>query len=228
MKTENDIITIEKQLKLFRSLPRYLQSRERELISNYGEEKTRTIIRVATLAYPEILSRVPDFHTPMYDALIRLASKMAALKKGMRAAGISTEEFVRFNIEETRARAKKAPALLRKAGGKIYLSRPMQGYLKGVASSVSANGWPTRLISGGRKDAFSMSVETRNCQMVAFWHAIGEGDITPYCTFFDFTAAELLGVGLKQVSTIDSGVCKYCFYKQGEVEWPEPIQKILH
>jgi hypothetical protein len=228
MKTENNTITTERQLKLLKSLPRYLQSREKELISNYGEERTRIIIRKAAQAYPEILSRVPDFHTPMYDALVRLASKMAALKKGMKAAGISTEEFVRFNIEKTRVRAKKTPALLRKAGGKIYLSRPMRAYLKGVASSVTAHGWPTRLISGGRRDGFVMSVETRNCQMVAFWNAIGEGDITPYCTFFDFTAAELLGLGLKQVSSIDSGLCKYCFYKQGGVEWPESIQKIMN
>jgi hypothetical protein len=63
--------------------------------------------------------------------------------------------------------------------------------------------------------------------MVAFWESIGEGDIRPYCTFFDFTSAEALGLGLKQVSDIDTGVCKYCFYKNGKVHWPESIQRIL-
>ena len=63
--------------------------------------------------------------------------------------------------------------------------------------------------------------------MVAFWESVGEGDIRPYCTFFDFTSAEALGLGLRQVSDIDSGVCKYCFYKNGQVKWPESIERIL-
>jgi len=67
----------------------------------------------------------------------------------------------------------------------------------------------------------------KNCQMVAFWESIGEVDIDSYCVFSVFTSAELLGVGLKQVSTIDSGVCKYCFYKKGKVQWPDAVQKIL-
>ena len=164
----------------------------------------------------------------MYDTLMSTGSKLAALKKGMNACNISTEEFVRFNIETTRDAAAKVPGFARKFGGKIYLSGFMRKYLKKVARTISANGWPTEVINGSKKDDFAMSVETRNCQMVAFWEQIGEGDIKPYCTFFDFTAAEALGVGLKQVSTIDSGVCKYCFYKKGSVQWPKEISHILN
>ena len=80
--------------------------------------------------------------------------------------------------------------------------------------SVSANGWPTKVIDGTNDEDFEMVVETRDCQMVAFWESIGEGDIKPYCTFFDFSA-------------IDSGICKYCFYKSGQVQWPEAVHNIL-
>jgi hypothetical protein len=163
----------------------------------------------------------------MYDALMATASKMAALKKGMNSVGISTEEFVKFSIEDTRSTGEKVPSFLLKMGGKVYLSKLMRRYLKKVGKSVSENGWPTEVIDGKKTDDFEMSVETRNCQMVAFWESIGEGDIKPYCTFFDFTSAEMLGVGLKQVSTIDSGVCKYCFYKRGKVEWPAAVQEVL-
>ena len=220
-------ITEKKQQKLKNSLPKYLKSKKKTLVQRYGEEKTDKIIAVAQQVYPEIVSALPAFKTPMYDALISVAGKMGALKKGMRAAGIPTEEFVRFNIEETRASAKKVPFVVKKLGGKIYLSSLMRRYLNGVAKSVSANGWPTKLINGTKNDDYAMSIETRDCQMVAFWESIGEGDTRPYCTFFDFTSAELLGIGLRQVSTIDSGVCKYCFYKNGHVEWPDPIQQIF-
>jgi hypothetical protein len=104
----------------------------------------------------------------------------------------------------------------------------MRKYLNGVAKTVTKNGWPTKLINGTKQDDFVMSIETRNCQMVAFFETIGEGDIKPYCTFFDFSSAEALGVGLKQVSDIDSGVCKYCFYKKGQVEWPDSIKEVMH
>lgn len=217
----------EKQLKLKKSFPKYLKSNKKRMIRYFGEETTAKIFSEAEQVYPEIVNKIPYFDTPMYDALIILASKMAALKKGMKAAGIGTEEFVRFFIENTRSTAQKAPFFLRRFGGKIYLSRLVRIYLKRVAKSVTANGWPTKLIDGSKENDFDMSVETENCQMVAFWESIGEGDIKPFCTFFDFTSAELLGIGLKQVSTIDSGVCKYCFYKKGKVEWPDAVQRIL-
>jgi hypothetical protein len=99
--------------------------------------------------------------------------------------------------------------------------------MKKGMKSVSANGWPTKVIDGTNDEDFEMVVETRDCQMVAFWESIGEGDIKPYCTFFDFSAAEILGIGLKQASAIDSGICKYCFYKSGQVQWPEAVHNIL-
>lgn len=227
MTTQIKLIDRNKQIRLIKSLPKYLQSKRKALETSYGTEKTQTILKVASEVYPEIVSRVPTFNSSMYDALIILASKMAALKKGMKAAGISTVEFVKFNIEQTRLSAAKAPMFLRKLGGKIYLSRPVRRYLNRVAQRVTKNGWPTKLIPGKKGDDFTMSLETRNCQMLAFWESVGEGDIRPYCTFFDFTSAEALGLGLRQVSDIDTGVCKYCFYKKGEVKWPSSIQQVL-
>jgi hypothetical protein len=228
--TENSSLkTIDKkkQDKLIRSYPKYLKSKEKALIKHFGAERTKHILFRAEKAFPSIVSKVNTFKTPMYDALMATASKMAALKKGMNSVGISTEEFVKFSIEDTRSTSEKVPSFLLKMGGKVYLSKLMRRYLKKVGKSVSENGWPTKVIDGKKTDDFEMSVETRNCQMVAFWESIGEGDIRPYCTFFDFTSAEMLGIGLMQVSTIDSGVCKYCFYKEGKVEWPDAVREVL-
>lgn len=216
-----------RKLKLKKSLPKYLKSKRKNLIQYFGEEKTKIIISEAQEAFSDIVNKMPYFKTPMYDSLIALSGKMAALKKGMKGAGIGTEEFIKFNIDETQITANKIPKFLRVLGGKIYLSRMMQKYLKRVAGNVSINGWPTKLITGSNKDDFAMSVETTDCQMINFWESIGEGDIKSYCAFFDFTSAEILGIGLKQVSSIESGLCKYCFYKDGDVEWPDPIKKIL-
>ncbi len=220
-------ISKEKQLKLINRFPKYLNSKRKQMILHFGAEKTEKVLSIAEHEYPKLLKKTPTFNTPMYDALMVPAGKMAALKKGMNAVGISTEEFVKFSIDDTRATGRKVPSFLLKLGGKIYLSKLMRNFLKKVGKSVTANGWPTRVIDGNKTDDFEMSVETQNCQMVAFWESIGEGDIRPYCTFFDFTSAEMLGVGLKQVSTIDSGVCKYCFYKKGKVEWPDAVLKVL-
>lgn len=227
MTTQTKKINLNKQIRLINSLPKYLQSKRKALETGYGAEKTRNILKEAREVYPQIVSRVPTFNSSMYDTLMVMASKMAALKKGMNAVGISTGDFVKFNIEQTRLSAAKAPRFLRNLGGRIYLSWPMRRYLNRVAHRVNNNGWPTKLIHGKKGDDFTMSIETRNCQMLAFWESIGEGDIRPYCTFFDFTSAEALGLGLRQVSDIDTGVCKYCFYKNGEVYWPESIQRVL-
>lgn len=222
------MLSEQKQSKLLKKFTGYLHAQQKPLMQSFGKEKTSKILSHAKNVYPQILRETQTFNTPMYDALMIVAGKMAAIKKGMNAAGISTEEFLKYNIEKTRAKANKVPSFIRKFAGKIYLSSLMRWYLKSVAKSATANGWPTKLISGAKGDDFTMSIETRDCQMLAFWESIGEGDIRPYCTFFDFTSAEALGIGLKQLSTIDSGVCKYCFYKKGEVEWPANMQKIVN
>jgi hypothetical protein len=228
MEAQIKIISAKKKVRLIKSYPKFLKSKKKALEEQFGKEKTDRILKVAFEAYPDIVNLTPTFKSAMYDGLIGLASKLASLKKGMRSAGLNTEEFVKFNIEQTRLSASKIPGFLRKLGGKIYLSSPMRKYLKKVAKTVNANGWPTQLVDGSKHNDYSMSIETRNCQMVAFWESIGEGDIKPYCAFFDFSAAEVMGLGLKQISDYDSGLCKYCFYKKGKVEWPEAINNIIN
>jgi len=227
MKKSKQLISPQKQQKLIASFPKFLRLKQKSFAKEFGNSNALIITSVAKAEYPKIVRQTPFFNTPMYDTLIVLASKLAALKKGMKAAGIPTETFVKYNVEQTRSSTRKIPGFIRKLGGKIYLSSFASRYLSKVAKSVSANGWPTRFIKGKKEDDFTMSIETENCQMLAFFESIGEGDIRPYCTFFDFTTAEALGIGLKQVSTLDSGVCKYCFYKKGEVEWPDSIRNIL-
>jgi hypothetical protein len=225
---EKSMLGQKRQQKLIKKFPGYMTKQRTKLVRYFGEDATRRILSRAAESYPEIVSKVSTFHTSMYDALMIQASKMAALKKGLNSAGISTEEFVRFNIEETRLASKRIPSWMKTIGGHLYLSRLMRRYLKRVGKRVSANGWPTEVIDGTGNEGIEMIVETRDCQMIAFWESIGEGDIKPYCTFFDFSAAEMLGIGLKQVSSIDSGICRYCFSKTGEVQWPAAIQKILN
>lgn len=228
METEIKIISEKKNAQLRKSLPKFLKSKKKALVEQFGMEKTEKIFKVASEAYPDIVNLTPTFKSNMYDGLVGLAGKLAALKKGMRYAGISTEEFVKFNIEQTRSSAEKIPGGIRSLLGKTYVSAPVRKILKKVAKKVSDNGWPTQFIEGGKNDDFKMSIETRNCQMVAFWQSIGEEDIKPYCSFFDFGAAEVMKLGLKQVSDYDSGVCKYCFYKKGKVEWPDSIINIIN
>ena len=90
-------ISKQQQQKLIKSLPAYLKSKEKALEKTYGKAKTDGIISVALQEYPEIANKIPAFNTPMYDSLIILAGKLAALKKGMKAEGVNTEEFVKFN-----------------------------------------------------------------------------------------------------------------------------------
>jgi hypothetical protein len=51
--------------------------------------------------------------------------------------------------------------------------------------------------------------------------------IPPPCTFFDFSMADAMGIGLTQISTIDSGVCTYCMSHNGKTIWPEAIERIM-
>ena len=214
-------------LKLKKELNQYLGKLEKSLEARWGSDKTSSIIRRAKAYYPEIITEMPFFNTPMYDSIILLGSRILAVKKAMKEEGIGVEEFVAFSIRDSREKSNRIPAILRKIGGWIFLSKPVRFYLKRVARSASANSWPTKVVDGGRSDDYNMKVCTRDCGMVGFIRAVGEGDLIPYCTFFDFTTAEAMGLGLKHVSSIETGECVYCFDRSGKVEWPESIRKAL-
>lgn len=213
--------------KLEKSLKKYLGKLENSLIERYGATRTSTIISGAIYHYQDIIPKIPFVHTPMYDGLLVLNSRMMALKKGMKDEGIGVEEFVRIQIETLRKQTANIPGFIKRLMGLLYLSRLIRPLLKKVGKSASKNDWPTQVIDGKKEDDFSMKITTSNCQMLNFMKSVGEGDIQPYCTFADFTTAETLGLGLKQISSIESGTCAYCFSKKGQVQWPNAVQYIL-
>lgn len=215
-----------KSEKLEKALIKYLHGMEKSLIEKYGSDKTRSIIRQAKASYPEIITKMPFFNTPMYDSLIVLSSKMMALKKGMKYENICTEEFIAFSMETLETESARIPKFLRNLQGRLFVSKIFRPALKKVAKSASVNGWPTELIDGNKETNYDMKICTKECQMVNFVRSIGEEDMISYCAFSDFANAESLGYGLKQTSTIDSGVCTFSFSKKGEVAWPEAYIKV--
>lgn len=217
---------VNKSKKLVKANQVYLHKMRKELIELYGSEKANRIISESLKYYPDIIPKIPFFNTPMYDSLIVLCSRMIALKKSMRKQGIDTPEFVLFSIQNLRNKSSKVPRFLRRIGGQLYISKPVKFYLKKVAKSASENGWPTQCVEPEKGDAFAMKVCTQNCGMLNFIQSLGEGDLKPYCSFFDFTSAEMLGLGLEQVSNIDSGSCNYCFYKKGAAKWPDTFKNL--
>ncbi len=219
---------INKRAKLRRLLKRYLKGLEKLLIQNYGRDKAQSIVEKSGSYYPAIIEKMPYVNTPMYDSLIVVNSRMLALKKGLKDEGVGVEEFVALMLEDFRIKRGRIPKAIRNLLGKIFLSRLMRIYLRRVAVRVTANGWPTELISGSSKDDFTMKICTRDCQMVNFMKAVGEDDLIPHCSFADFAMAESLGYSLKQTSTIDSGVCTFCFSTKAKVYWSEALSGLRY
>lgn len=218
----------EKTSKLTKGLDKYLLELKKFMIHKYGETRTENILNKAKAYYPSIIEKMPFFKSSMYDELIVTSSKMLAVKKGCKDEGIHVEEFVGMMVEYIRESRNKVPKVFSHFGGRIFLSNLMRYFLNNVAKNVTANGWPTEVINGKKIDDFHMKVCTRNCQMVAFIESVGEEDLIPYCSFLDFANAEFMGYSLKQETTIDSGVCTFCFRKQGKVYWPENIQNLIN
>ena len=219
---------INKTERLSKSLDKYLTNLEKPLILRYGETRTNVIISKAKIHYPDIIPKIPFVNTPMYDTLLVLNSRMMALKKGMKDEGIGVEEFISLQIETLRKQTKNIPKVIKRLMGKLYISRIIRPFLKRVGKSATNNGWPTQVIDGKKDEDYNMKIITTNCQMLNFMCSVGEKDIQPYCTYADFTTAEALGLGLRQISSIDTGTCAYCFNKKGEVHWPDEVQNIIN
>lgn len=213
--------------KLNKAFIKYLRKLKGPLNFRFGHYRSLSIINEAKSIYPDIIGEIPYYQTPMYDKLVIECSRILAVKKAMRKSGIGIEEFIEFYIFVTRTKYNRVPKTIRKFAGKLFLSELSLSYLKRVGRSASANGWPTEFSRGGPGDDFDIKLSTKDCGMVKFIKAVGEEDLIPYCSFFDFTAAELMGIGISQISTIDSGECIYTMSRKGNVEWPENIQTIF-
>ena len=207
---------------------KYLKGIKTFLTQKYGEEKTQLVVERSRSYFSQIIQNMPYFNSATYDELIVTCAKIMVLKKGLKDIGVGVEEFVGLMIEYLRKTRGKIPKTIRNIGGKLFLSKLMRGFLKNVAKKVTKSGWPTEVIDGKKQDDFEMKVCTKDCQMVNFISSVGEEDLIPYCSFFDFINAESMGYSLKQTTTIDSGVCTFCFNIKGEVHWPEAIKEILN
>lgn len=212
---------------LTRALKRYLRRMRAPLTRKYGPERAEAIIARAMGHYPGIIPLIPCYHTPSYDYLVRLCSRMLALKKGMRDEGLGVEEFVLMIINSVRTRADRIPAFLRRLAGWLFLCRPMRWYIGRVGVSVTRNGWPTEVTGGAVGHPYDIRIRTTMCGMLKFVEAAGEGDLRGYCSAIDFAMAEATGVGLKQVSTIDSGACLYELRRGGKAQWPDAIRRVM-
>lgn len=218
---------IDRAPKLNKAFTKYLKRLKGPLKSGFGREKALTIINEAESIYPGIIAEIPFFQTPMYDKLVIECSRILAVKKAMRISGVGLEEFIRFYIHVTRTKYNRIPGFLRRLSGKLFLSKVSLLYLKRVGRSATANDWPTEFSGGKPGDEFDIKLCTKECGMVKFIRAVGEDDLVPHCSFFDFTAAELMGFGIKQISTIDSGECIYTMSRDGKAEWPKITRKII-
>lgn len=212
---------------LMRALERYLRRMRGPLVREYGPEKTDTIITRAPDHYQGIIPKIPYYSTPAYDSLVLLCSRMMALKKAMRDEGLGVENFASLIISSIRTRADRVPLFIRRFGGRLFLSRPVRWYMKRVGRKATENGWPTEVTDGDKGDAFDMRIRTTGCGMLRFVDSIGEGDLREYCSLFDFAMAEATGIGLKQVSTLDSGECVYAVSRNGIAKWPEALARAM-
>lgn len=218
---------IDKSQHLEKPLGRYLGQMRGPLVLRYGQFKADAIVQNAKGYYPEIIPMIPFYSTPMYDQLILVCSRMMALKKAMKDEGLDVVEFVGFNLTTMEARLKRIPLFIRKLLGGWFFIWPVRWYLGHVARSATNNGWPTEVVVATRKYAFDLSVLTRDCGMLRFIDSVGEGDLRPYCTFFDFAAAEAFGIGLVHESSIDSGTCAYAISRDGRIIWPDAIVEAM-
>lgn len=65
--------------KLIKSFPKYLLAIRSSLIRQFGEDQAMEVLMHARQAYPAIVPKIHSYQTPMYDALMVQASKMALL-----------------------------------------------------------------------------------------------------------------------------------------------------
>jgi hypothetical protein len=195
---------------------------KRVLISRYGQEQAKALIRESRREYEALIPQIPYIgeKSPMLIFLLP-TSRWLAVYRALQKRGATVEAAGRLIYEMSEAEFKAIPGLVRRVIGYLWFSPWLLGRIKKRAKESQERQYPGGYVLTyveGDGQAFDYGIDYTECAGCKFLSAQDALELAPYVCAVDKVASEMLGWGLTRTMTIAEGFekCDFRFKKGGE------------
>jgi hypothetical protein len=195
---------------------------KRVLISRYGDEQAKALIRESRREYEALIPQIPFIgeKSPMLIFLLP-TSRYLAVYRALQKRGATVEDGGRLIYEMCEAEAKAIPGPVRRLMGYLWFS-PL--FLRRVRKRAAESqkrqypgGYVFTYVEGDGRD-FDWGIDYAECSSCKLLKAQDAMELAPYICAIDKVTSELLGWGLTRTMTLAEGFekCDFRFKKGGE------------
>lgn len=191
------------------------------LISRYGEERTRDLIRESQLEYEALIPQIPYIgdKNPFLIFLLP-TSRYLAVYRALQNRGGTLDEAGQLIHQMSKAELRAIPGVVRSVIGYLWFSRWFVTRLKKRAQESQEREYPggyvLTYVEGDGK-LFDYGVDYSECASVKFLAAQNSLELATYVCATDKITSEMLGWGLRRTMTLAEGCdrCDFRFKKGG-------------
>jgi hypothetical protein len=193
----------------------------RVLISRYGEEQAKALIRDSRKEYEALIPQIPFIGEKSRMLIFLLpTSRYLAVYRALRKRGATVEDAGLLIYEMCEAEAKAIPGPVRRLMGWLWFS-PL--FLRRVRKRAAESqkrpypgGYVYDYVEGNGRD-FDWGIDYLECSSCKLLKAQGAMELAPYVCAVDKVSSELLGWGLTRTMTLAEGFdkCDFRFKKGG-------------
>lgn len=194
----------------------------RVLVSRYGEEQAKALIRDSRKEYEALIPQIPFIgeKSPMLIFLMP-TSRYLAVYRSLQKRGAKVEDTGRLIYEMCEAEAKAIPGPVRRLMGWLWFSPLLLGRVRKRAAESQERQYPGgyvfAYVEGNGRD-FDWGIDYAECSSCKLLKAQNAMDLAPYICAVDKVSSELLGWGLTRTKTLAAGFekCDFRFKKGAE------------
>ena len=208
--------------RLLKDFDRMVARVKRVLISRYGEEQAKALIRESRREYEALIPQIPYIgeKSPMLIFLLP-TSRWLAVYRALQKRGGTVEDAGRLLYEMMEAETKAIPGPVRRLLGYLWFSPLFLRRVRKRAAESQKRQYPggyvfTHIEGGGRD--FDWGIDYMECSSCKLLKAQDAMELAPYVCAVDKVSSELLGWGLTRTMTLAEGFekCDFRFKKGGQ------------
>jgi hypothetical protein len=213
---------VSRKSRLLKDFDKYISRVKQMLISRFGEEQGKALIRESRHEYEALIPQIPFIgNRSPFRIFLLPTSRYLAIYRVLRKMGLSIEEAGQLIYEMNEAEWKAIPGLVHRMIGYLWFSRWFLRRTKKLATESQKRKYPESFVMTyvkGNGQDFDYGVDYTECAICKFLSAQNALELAPYMCDTDKNGSEMLGWGLSRTMTLAKGgeKCDFRFKKGGK------------
>ena len=192
------------------------------LVSRYGDEQSKTLIRESRTQYETLIPQIPfiGHHDPLLIFMLPTIRALA-IYRSLQRQNYTVEDAGQLIYELSKADVRSYPKFIRRLIEYLWFSKIFLLRVRTRAKKSQLRKYPASFVmeyveGDGKNFDYGINyIECANCKFLSAHNAL---ELAPYICATDKVVSEVLGWGLSRTMTLADGnaKCDFRFKKGGE------------